>query len=209
MWFLSRGYYPKMKYLLIITNHDFLCVKVVFFNILWCLFLFPFCHRYSITSLACSNVSGFWKWNPECKWDCFVKHDCCTWSCFQGCGGIWTYILSQVVLSLLLALQLTIILQDPFVFSPYHRAIREPFDYYMFVKKYIRPLIDFRLVIYSFVHLLSVTLVVWGQSNLLNGVEAKSLNLEMSQCVSFCIYACIYVWFIQEQTYVGKWKCGH
>lgn len=34
--------------------------------------------------------------------------------------------------------------EDPFVFSPYHRAIREPFDYYMFVKKYIRPLIDFR-----------------------------------------------------------------
>ncbi|KAF7126427.1 hypothetical protein RHSIM_Rhsim11G0021900 [Rhododendron simsii] len=34
--------------------------------------------------------------------------------------------------------------EDPFVFSPYHRAIREPFDYYMFVKRYIRPLIDFR-----------------------------------------------------------------
>ncbi|KAI8530564.1 hypothetical protein RHMOL_Rhmol11G0069600 [Rhododendron molle] len=34
--------------------------------------------------------------------------------------------------------------EDPFDFSPYHRAIREPFDYYMFVKRYIRPLIDFR-----------------------------------------------------------------
>uniref|UniRef100_A0A6V7QY65 Glycerol-3-phosphate acyltransferase, chloroplastic n=1 Tax=Ananas comosus var. bracteatus TaxID=296719 RepID=A0A6V7QY65_ANACO len=34
--------------------------------------------------------------------------------------------------------------QDPFTFSPYHKAIREPFDYYMFGQNYIRPLIDFR-----------------------------------------------------------------
>ncbi|KAL7166787.1 hypothetical protein ACSBR2_037464 [Camellia fascicularis] len=34
--------------------------------------------------------------------------------------------------------------EDPFVFSPYHKAIREPFDYYMFGQNYIRPLIDFR-----------------------------------------------------------------
>ncbi|KAK3026702.1 hypothetical protein RJ639_041549 [Escallonia herrerae] len=34
--------------------------------------------------------------------------------------------------------------QDHFVFPPYHKAIREPFDYYMFVQNYIRPLIDFR-----------------------------------------------------------------
>ncbi|KAL6985710.1 Glycerol-3-phosphate dehydrogenase [NAD(+)] [Sarracenia purpurea var. burkii] len=34
--------------------------------------------------------------------------------------------------------------EDPFVFSPYHKAIREPFDYYMFAQNYIRPLIDFR-----------------------------------------------------------------
>lgn len=34
--------------------------------------------------------------------------------------------------------------QDPFEFSPHHQAIREPFDYYMFVQNYIRPLIDFR-----------------------------------------------------------------
>ncbi|CAH9132995.1 unnamed protein product [Cuscuta epithymum] len=34
--------------------------------------------------------------------------------------------------------------KDPFEFSPHHRAIREPFDYYMFVQNYIRPLIDFR-----------------------------------------------------------------
>lgn len=37
------------------------------------------------------------------------------------------------------------LLQDPFVFSPYHKAIREPFDYYMFGQNYIRPLVDFRL----------------------------------------------------------------
>ena len=37
------------------------------------------------------------------------------------------------------------LLQDPFVFSPHHKAIREPFDYYMFGQNYIRPLIDFRL----------------------------------------------------------------
>ncbi|XP_024030498.1 glycerol-3-phosphate acyltransferase, chloroplastic isoform X2 [Morus notabilis] len=34
--------------------------------------------------------------------------------------------------------------EDPFVFSPHHKALREPFDYYMFGQNYIRPLIDFR-----------------------------------------------------------------
>ncbi|KAK3153406.1 hypothetical protein QOZ80_2BG0172080 [Eleusine coracana subsp. coracana] len=34
--------------------------------------------------------------------------------------------------------------QDPFTFPPYHKAIREPFDYYMFGQNYIRPLVDFR-----------------------------------------------------------------
>lgn len=34
--------------------------------------------------------------------------------------------------------------EDPFAFSPYHKAIREPFDYYLFGQNYIRPLIDFR-----------------------------------------------------------------
>ncbi|KAH6831433.1 phospholipid/glycerol acyltransferase family protein [Perilla frutescens var. hirtella] len=33
--------------------------------------------------------------------------------------------------------------QDPFQFLPYHSAIREPFDYYMFGQEYIRTLIDF------------------------------------------------------------------
>ncbi|XP_038888414.1 glycerol-3-phosphate acyltransferase, chloroplastic isoform X2 [Benincasa hispida] len=33
--------------------------------------------------------------------------------------------------------------EDPFVFSPHHKAIREPFDYYTFGQNYIRPLIDF------------------------------------------------------------------
>ena len=35
-------------------------------------------------------------------------------------------------------------LQNPFTFPPYHKAIREPFDYYMFGQNYIRPLVDFR-----------------------------------------------------------------
>ncbi|XP_043695539.1 glycerol-3-phosphate acyltransferase ATS12, chloroplastic isoform X2 [Telopea speciosissima] len=34
--------------------------------------------------------------------------------------------------------------EESFTFSPHHKAIREPFDYYMFGQKYIRPLIDFR-----------------------------------------------------------------
>ncbi|XP_068650539.1 glycerol-3-phosphate acyltransferase ATS12, chloroplastic-like isoform X2 [Aristolochia californica] len=34
--------------------------------------------------------------------------------------------------------------ENPFVFSPHHKAIREPFDYYTFGQKYIRPLLDFR-----------------------------------------------------------------
>ncbi|PIA58718.1 hypothetical protein AQUCO_00500570v1 [Aquilegia coerulea] len=33
--------------------------------------------------------------------------------------------------------------EDPFTFSPYHKAIREPFDYYVFGQNYIRPLINF------------------------------------------------------------------
>ncbi|XP_058085693.1 glycerol-3-phosphate acyltransferase ATS12, chloroplastic-like [Magnolia sinica] len=34
--------------------------------------------------------------------------------------------------------------EEPFTFPPHHKAIREPFDYYMFGQSYIRPLIDFR-----------------------------------------------------------------
>lgn len=34
--------------------------------------------------------------------------------------------------------------EDPFIFSPYHKALRKPYDYYEFGQKYIRPLIDFR-----------------------------------------------------------------
>ncbi|CAL1376129.1 unnamed protein product [Linum trigynum] len=34
--------------------------------------------------------------------------------------------------------------EDPFVFPPHHKALREPFDYYEFGQNYIRPLIDFR-----------------------------------------------------------------
>ncbi|GAV84421.1 Acyltransferase domain-containing protein [Cephalotus follicularis] len=33
--------------------------------------------------------------------------------------------------------------EDPFDFSPHHKAMREPFDYYMFGQNYIRPLVDF------------------------------------------------------------------
>ncbi|CBI33823.3 hypothetical protein VitviT2T_002512 [Vitis vinifera] len=33
--------------------------------------------------------------------------------------------------------------EDPFVFEPHHKALREPFDYYMFGQNYIRPLVDF------------------------------------------------------------------
>lgn len=34
--------------------------------------------------------------------------------------------------------------EDTFTFPSYHKAIREPYDYYMFGQNYIRPLIDFR-----------------------------------------------------------------
>lgn len=34
--------------------------------------------------------------------------------------------------------------EEPFDFASYHKAKRNPFDYYMFVQNYIRPLIDFR-----------------------------------------------------------------
>ncbi|XP_050263710.1 glycerol-3-phosphate acyltransferase, chloroplastic isoform X2 [Quercus robur] len=34
--------------------------------------------------------------------------------------------------------------EDPFVFEPFHEALREPFDYYVFGQNYIRPLVDYR-----------------------------------------------------------------
>nr|GEW88307.1 glycerol-3-phosphate acyltransferase, chloroplastic [Tanacetum cinerariifolium] len=36
--------------------------------------------------------------------------------------------------------------KNPFEFSPYLEAIREPFNYHVFVQNYIRPLINLRLV---------------------------------------------------------------
>ncbi|KAL9246959.1 hypothetical protein vseg_020437 [Gypsophila vaccaria] len=35
-------------------------------------------------------------------------------------------------------------MEDSFLISPYHKAVREPFDYYTFGQNYIQPLIDFR-----------------------------------------------------------------
>ncbi|TVU31540.1 hypothetical protein EJB05_23227, partial [Eragrostis curvula] len=46
--------------------------------------------------------------------------------------------------------------QNPFTFLPYHKAIREPFDYYMFGQNYIRLLVDFRKVVK--IYLVSSTL---------------------------------------------------
>ncbi|CAO2819676.1 unnamed protein product [Amaranthus hypochondriacus] len=34
-------------------------------------------------------------------------------------------------------------MEDPFVFQPHHKAVREPVDYYLFGQNYIRALIDF------------------------------------------------------------------
>ncbi|KAI5083401.1 hypothetical protein GOP47_0003144 [Adiantum capillus-veneris] len=34
--------------------------------------------------------------------------------------------------------------EDPFTFPSYHKAIRDPYDYYIFGQNYIRPLLDFR-----------------------------------------------------------------
>lgn len=51
----------------------------------------------------------------------------------------------EVVLSNMSAMLDLVLLdvEDPFEFSPHHKAVREPFDYYMFGQNYIRPLIDF------------------------------------------------------------------
>lgn len=35
-------------------------------------------------------------------------------------------------------------IENPFMFPPRHKAIRAPFDYYMFGQNYIRPLLDFK-----------------------------------------------------------------
>ncbi|KAI5083400.1 hypothetical protein GOP47_0003143 [Adiantum capillus-veneris] len=34
--------------------------------------------------------------------------------------------------------------EDPFTFPSYHKAIRDPYDYYIFGQNYVRPLLDFR-----------------------------------------------------------------
>ncbi|KAK8692920.1 hypothetical protein V6N13_070523 [Hibiscus sabdariffa] len=53
---------------------------------------------------------------------------------------------AEIVLSNMAVLLDLVLLdvEDSFVFQPYHKALREPFDYYMFGQNYIRPLIDFR-----------------------------------------------------------------
>ncbi|XP_078163495.1 phospholipid/glycerol acyltransferase family protein isoform X1 [Carex rostrata] len=43
--------------------------------------------------------------------------------------------------------------EDPFVFPPLHKVIREPFDYYKFGQNYIRPLVDFRNSYVGNIHL--------------------------------------------------------
>ncbi|KAJ1296091.1 hypothetical protein BS78_01G272300 [Paspalum vaginatum] len=52
----------------------------------------------------------------------------------------------EIMLSNMMALFDRVLLdvQNPFTFPPYHKAVREPFDYYMFGQNYIRPLVDFR-----------------------------------------------------------------
>ncbi|XP_015697455.2 glycerol-3-phosphate acyltransferase, chloroplastic [Oryza brachyantha] len=52
----------------------------------------------------------------------------------------------EIVLSNMVALFDCVLLdvENPFTFPPYHRAVREPFDYYMFGQNYIRPLVDYR-----------------------------------------------------------------
>ncbi|KAJ8435056.1 hypothetical protein Cgig2_015561 [Carnegiea gigantea] len=51
----------------------------------------------------------------------------------------------EIVLSNMSAMLDLVLLdvEDPFEFSPHHKAVREPFDYYMFGQNYVRPLIDF------------------------------------------------------------------
>uniref|UniRef100_A0A7N1A1G5 Glycerol-3-phosphate acyltransferase, chloroplastic n=1 Tax=Kalanchoe fedtschenkoi TaxID=63787 RepID=A0A7N1A1G5_KALFE len=52
----------------------------------------------------------------------------------------------DVILSNMKALFDRILLdvEEPYTFGPYHRAIRQPYDYYMFGQNYIRPLVDLR-----------------------------------------------------------------
>ncbi|KAL9242667.1 hypothetical protein vseg_016649 [Gypsophila vaccaria] len=51
----------------------------------------------------------------------------------------------EIVLSNMSAMFNCVLLdmQDPYIFAPYHKAVREPYDYYAFGQNYIRPLIDF------------------------------------------------------------------
>ncbi|KAL6579136.1 hypothetical protein OROMI_009352 [Orobanche minor] len=69
----------------------------------------------------------------------------------SGFGSLWVFGSghpngSEIVLSNMAVVLDRIFLDvlDPFQFEPYHKAIREPFDYYMFGQKYIHPLLDFR-----------------------------------------------------------------
>lgn len=52
----------------------------------------------------------------------------------------------EIILSNMSAVfdRILIDIENPFLFPPHHKAIREPFDYYMFGQNYIRPLVDFK-----------------------------------------------------------------
>ncbi|CAM8877797.1 unnamed protein product [Rhodiola kirilowii] len=52
----------------------------------------------------------------------------------------------DVILSNMRALfdRILLDIEEPYIFGPYHKAIRQPYDYYMLGQSYIRPLVDLR-----------------------------------------------------------------
>ncbi|KAL5550842.1 hypothetical protein UlMin_001018 [Ulmus minor] len=64
-------------------------------------------------------------------------------------------VLDRVFLDVELSAHINFLCQDPFIFSPYHKALRQPFDYYTFGQNYIQPLVDFsacNIIIFYGIH---------------------------------------------------------
>ncbi|CAK7335613.1 unnamed protein product [Dovyalis caffra] len=77
--------------------------------------------------------------------------------------------------------------EDPFVFSSYHKALRKPFDCYDFGQKYIRLLIDFRKMkaaLAAFDTTVDCSMTFFDIAEVYGSKERKVKHLEMEVAVT-------------------------
>ena len=53
--------------------------------------------------------------------------------------------------------------EDPYTFPSYHRRITQPYDYYSFGQKYVKPLIDYRSALEFTTRVPETTLAMYDQ----------------------------------------------